>query len=92
MNKQDLQNKAQELETHGEVTFTLDGNTYAIWETEQGDENVRGEEYMNYMINVYDEAEYKEADESGEDAEEYDGGLCTGTPLDAVEFMLGDLS
>ncbi|MDD3467816.1 MAG: hypothetical protein PHE67_11770 [Campylobacterales bacterium] len=75
----------KQLEEQGEVVFKFDGTTIAIWETEQGDENVRGEEYMNYMYNLYDTEEFES---DGEDAVEYDGGLCTGYPKDAIEMAI----
>lgn len=74
----------KQLEEQGEVVFKHNSTTIAIWETEQGDENVRGEEYMNYMYNLYE----TETFEGIYDSEEYDGGLCEGCPRDAIEMAL----
>lgn len=75
----------KQLDEHSEVVFKHKNTTIVIWETEQGDENVRGEEYMNYMYNLYDTEEFEA---EGEDAVEYDGGLCTGCPKDAIEMAI----
>ena len=84
---------SQELEEKGEIVFNHARDTYSVFETDQGDTNSRGEEYMNYMIAVYDAEKYSAAKKDGTDAEEFIGGLCTGTPRDAIEFFLpkGDL-
>ena len=82
INKKELTSK---LKKHGEVVFDYNESTIRIWETDQGETNVRGEDYMNYMYNLYDTDVFK-AD--GEDTAEYDGGLCTGTPLDAIEMAI----
>ncbi|MDD3476620.1 MAG: hypothetical protein PHI38_07100 [Sulfurimonas sp.] len=79
-----LNTLAKQLEEQGEVVFKHNGTTVAILETDQGDENIRGEEYMNYMYNLYDTYEF----ETDEDAVEYDGGLCEGTPKDAIEMAI----
>ncbi len=93
MNTEQLDALAKELEEKGEVIFNHAKYTYSIWETEQGDENVRGEEFMNYMIAVYTTEDYNEANDIGVDPIEFTGGLCEGTPKDAIEFLLpkGDL-
>lgn len=75
---------SKQLEENGEVVFNYNGTTIAIWETDQGDKNIRGEEYMNYMYNLYE----TETFEGIYDSEEYDGGLCEGYPKDAIEMAL----
>ena len=88
-----LKTLARQLEEKGEIVFNHARDTYSIFETDQGDTNSRGEEYMNYMVLVYDAEKYSAAKKDGTDAEEFTGGLCTGTPMDAIKFLLpeGDL-
>lgn len=75
----------KQLDEQGEVVFKYYDTTIAIWETEQGDENIRGEEYMNYMYYLYDTEEFEN---NGEDTVEYDGGLCLGYPKNAIEMAI----
>lgn len=83
----DLEMLEKQLDERGEIVFKHNGTTICIWETDQGDENIRGGEYMNFMYNLYDTEEF----ESEEDAIEYDGGLCTGTPIDAIEMAIAQV-
>lgn len=75
----------KQLDEQGEAVFKQNGTTIAIWETHQGDDNIRGGDYMNYMYNLYDTEEFES---EGEDAVEYDGGLCMGYPKDAIEMAI----
>ena len=81
---------AAELEKNGEIAFTHGYLYYKIWETDQGEDNSRGGDYMNYMIDVFD---FKEFIENGYDTdviEAIEGALCTGTPADAITMMMGE--
>lgn len=79
MTKEIKQLHAQILEQQGFVTF-YDGDLYEIHETDGG-----------YMVDAY------EISDEGLLMDELDirlmrpsdGGLCTGSALDAVEFMTG---
>lgn len=75
---------SNELDSEGFVSIEVDGYVLKVWETDQGEDNVRGEDYMNYMVSIYDAEELAR----DEDAEEEDGGLCTGYPRDAIEFLI----
>ncbi|MBW6487494.1 hypothetical protein [Sulfurimonas sp.] len=81
----DLEMLEKQLDEQGEIVFKHNGTTISIWETDQGDENIRGEDYMNYMYNLFDTEEFES---EGEDAVEYDGGLCEGAPEDAIEMAI----
>lgn len=76
---------AKQLKNQSEITFEYNGTTVVIWETDQGDENIRGKEYMNYMYNLYDTVDFKLFED---DTIEYDGGLCEGTPKDAIKMAI----
>ena len=84
INKKELTSK---LKKHGEVVFDYNESTIRIWETDQGETNVRGEDYMNYMYNLYDAVEYQ----SSEDPEDFDGGLCTGYAINAIEMAMNSV-
>ncbi|MDD3468188.1 MAG: hypothetical protein PHE67_13655 [Campylobacterales bacterium] len=83
----DLEMLEKQLDERGEIVFKHNGTTIFIWETDQGDENIRGEEYMNFMYNLYDTEKF----ETKEGVDEYDGGLCTGTPIDAIEMAIAQV-
>jgi len=75
---------AQILEQQGEVTF-YDGDLYEIYESSNG----------GYMVDVYEVSEVGLLVGVPESKvlTEVDGGLCTGSALDAVEFfMIDDIS
>ena len=75
--KNKLNSLARVLKSESSVEFHNDGFFYEIFESAE-----RG-----YVVNVYSS---DEKDEDGEYLEEhnFDGGLCTGSARDAVEFML----
>lgn len=59
------------------VTFEFDNSYYEIFESSEG----------GYVINVYSSAD-RDEDEELLDSNMIDGGHCTGSAKDAVEFML----
>ena len=69
---------AKKLEQFGIVRFEHCGSYYEIFESTTSD---------GYMVNLYLDGEL---DDEGYYLEDngYDGGLCTGTALEAIEFML----
>ena len=68
---------ARVLKSESSVEFQNDGFFYEIFESAE-----RG-----YVVNVYSS---DEKDEDGEYLEKYavDGGLCSGSARDSIEFML----
>lgn len=68
---------AKILENNDTLDFEYNGLFYEIFVSSES----------GYIVNVYSS---NEKDEYGEylDVNEIDGGLCTGSPKDAVEFML----
>lgn len=74
------------LDKEEEIVFEYNETIVRIWETDQGDSNIRGEEHMNYMYSLYTKEEFER-----EDYLEYDGGLCTGTPNDAIEMAIAQI-
>ncbi|MCK9476214.1 MAG: hypothetical protein M0R46_09855 [Candidatus Muirbacterium halophilum] len=95
------ENLAKILEDNGKVCFYDDSEKllYHIWETDQGEDNIRGEEYFNYMMDIWEyecdlnkikglDVENHEFEEDI-DFQEYDGGLCTGYPINAIQFFDG---
>ena len=88
MNETELKELARKLDESGEIEFAHEDYYYHIWETEQGDCNIRGESFMNYMIDVYEKQELMKCNYNLDEASECDGGLCTGDPKDAIEFMM----
>jgi len=81
MEKNQIETLAKELETNGEVVFVYNKNVYAIWEYEQG------EDWIKYKINVYEEEEYRESKESGEEPIEHNSGIYVGTALHTIAFV-----
>jgi len=76
--EEDLQELAAMLELWGTVRFEYCGIYYEIFESTTAD---------GYMVNLYLDNEL-DADGYYLDDNSYDGGLCTGTALEAIEFML----
>lgn len=68
---------ARALKNDGSVTFEFEKSYYEIFESDES----------GYVVNVYSSAD---RDEDGEllDSNIIDGGHCTGSARDAVEFML----
>ena len=64
------------LEEIGKIEFEHNNLFYEIFESAES----------GYMINIYSSNEKDEDDEYL--FENIDGGLCTGSPKDAIEFML----
>ena len=81
------QSLSEKLEKTGEIVFEIGNKVILIWETEQGEENSRGDDYMNYMYKSVFELDYSVNED---DAVEIDGGLCTGTPRDAILMATGE--
>ncbi len=59
------------LEEKGQVAFLRDGVLYVIYDAVVEE---------GYMINLHDPFDL-------DDGQPYDGGFCTGTARDAVEFL-----
>jgi len=68
---------SKRLEHNQELEFVYNNLNYEIFESTQG----------GYVVNVYSN---DERDENGDYLEQnnIDGGLCTGSCKDAIEFML----
>ena len=64
---------AKKLKTTGRVEFMHKGILFMIWDAEAG-----------WMLNKFDLSLFIEGDR----LEAFDGGLCTGSAKDAVEFLL----
>lgn len=77
MKKEMILQLASKLQEVGRIEFEYNSSFYEIFESAEG----------GYMINLYSS---NEKDEDNEYLYEnnFDGGLCTGNPKDAIEFML----
>lgn len=77
MKKEIILQLASKLQEVGRVEFEYNSSFYEIFESTEG----------GYMINIYSS---NEKDEDNEYLYEnnFDGGLCTGTAKDAIQFML----
>ena len=73
-----LYEHARQLEIEGSVEFIHNGLLFLIWESESED---------GYVVDVFDPYILYESYDN-EVPEPIDGGLCTGGPRDAVEFMI----
>ena len=75
--KNKINSLARVLKSKSSVEFQNNGFFYKIFESAD----------TGYIVNVYSS---DERDEYGEYLEEhnFDGGLCTGSTRDAIEFML----
>jgi hypothetical protein len=71
-----LDEKVKELETKGEVVFNQGNMVYQI---HKNSDNM-------YEINQYDFSEFI----PGEELDIKDGGICSGSAIDAIYFMLGN--
>ncbi len=71
---------AEKLYQDGEVYFEYDNHTYEIFESFMEPEA--------YCVNVYDGNVKASLVSDKFEGEEIDGGMCTGSPEDAVNFML----
>ena len=76
MNKNNISKLADILKKDTYVEFAYNNLFYEIFESTNG----------GYMVNLYSSNEKDEDDEYL--FENIDGGLCTGSPKDAIEFML----
>jgi len=78
MNEERIASFTQTLKEEKRVHFTYNEFYYEIFESSCSD---------GYVVNVFSS---DEKDVYGEYLEKYvvDGGLCSGSPRDAVEFML----
>lgn len=75
--KNNINNLARQLKMKQSVEFKYNGFFYEVFESADA----------GYVVNVYSN---NKKDEDGEYIKEnlIDGGLCTGSARDAVEFML----
>ncbi len=74
----ELYELTRKLETEGSVEFIHNGLLFLIWESESE---------AGYVVDVFDPYILYES-YNDEVPEPLDGGLCTGSARDAIEFML----
>lgn len=77
MKKEMIFQLASKLKEVSRVEFEYNNSFYEIFESTEG----------GYMINIYSSNEKDEDDEYLYE-NNFDGGLCTGTAKDAIQFML----
>ncbi|PUE66103.1 hypothetical protein [Arcobacter caeni] len=77
MKKEMILQLASKLKEVSRVEFEYNNSFYEIFESTEG----------GYMINIYSSNEKDEDDEYLYE-NNFDGGLCTGTAKDAIQFML----
>lgn len=77
-----IQMYADILEQCRAVTFEHNETIYRIWENDEG--------WYLQLLNESDDVFYNDEGEISSECPfvESDGGLCTGSALDAIEFML----